>query len=79
LGSEAAQEGHQAGILLPGFARLGPGDFALGEGIGFRFQVTLCIDVSGIQRNMTEPTADGVDFHTGAQEVSCGRVAQLMF
>ena len=38
----------------------------------FTFQIDFGIDVGGVDGYMTEPGADGVDVHAGAEQVSGG-------
>ena len=53
------------------------GQFTFGEGLGFRLQVDLGIDVRSIQRDMAEPAPDGIDINARTEEVGCGAVPAM--
>lgn len=53
-------------------------DINLGQGLGLHFQIHLGVDVRGVQRNMAQPSADGVDIDTCTQEVDGCRVPNRM-
>ena len=49
-------------------------DFAGRERFGFHLQIDFGVDVGGVEGDVSEPCADGVDVDAGAQEVGCGGV-----
>lgn len=53
-------------------------DINLGQRLGLHFQIHLGVDVRGVQRNMAQPSADGVDIDTCTQEVDGCRVPNRM-
>jgi len=48
---------------------------ALSECLGLHFKIDLCIDMGGIERNMSQPSTDRIDVDTGAQQMYRGGVA----
>ena len=43
----------------------------VGEDFGFTLQIDFGVDVGGIDGDMAEPSADGVDIDTGAEQMRC--------
>lgn len=41
-------------------------------GAGFHLQIGFSVDVGGINRDVAQPSADGVDIYSGKQKM-CGR------
>src|SRR6266545_7448453 len=58
---KGTQEGHQVGFFAPDSRRCCGCHFAQGESLGLCFQVDFRIDMGGIEGNVTEPRADGID------------------
>ncbi len=50
----------------------------MGEDFGLTLQIDLGVDVGGVDGDMTEPCADGVDIDAGAEQVRRGRVSDGM-
>lgn len=69
---KGAQERHQRRVVSPVPFRLVVGDFAPCQSPGFHLQIDFRVNVRRIQRNMPEPGANGIDIHTGAEQM-CGR------
>jgi hypothetical protein len=44
-------------------------DFASRECLGLHFQIDFRINVRGIERNVTQPGADGVNVHAGTEKM----------
>lgn len=65
------QEGKHARLFAPAFWWLGSCWFAVGEGLGFQFQIDLGIDVGRVERDVPQPGADRVDVHSSPEEVNC--------
>ena len=51
----------------------------MGEDFCFALQIDFGVDVSGVDGDMTEPCADGVDIDAGAEQVRRGRVSDGMW
>jgi hypothetical protein len=67
------QEGHQFKVLTPtsvGFG--GFNDLTLGQSFCLHLQVDLCINVGGVERDVSEPCTDSINVHPGPKQV-CGR------
>ena len=62
---EGAEEGEQGRVVFPGF--VGRGRCAevvgVGEDFGFPLQVDFGVDVGGVDGDVAEPGADGVDIN----------------
>jgi hypothetical protein len=58
---KGTQEGHQVGFLAPDSRRCCGCQFAQGESLGLCFQVDFRKDMRGIEGNVTELRADGID------------------
>ena len=48
---------------------------AQAKSLGFHLKVGFGVDVGGVDRDMAEPCADGVDVDAGAKKMRCGGVA----
>ena len=74
---EGAEEGEQRWVVFPSF--VGGGCCAEGVGVGedFRFtlQIDFGVDVGGVDGDVTEPCADGVDIDAGAEQMRSRSVA----
>ena len=73
---QSTQERHQPRIIAPAsfrFVRIGK--LALGQSLGLHLQIDFCIDVGGIDRNVSEPSPNRVDGHAGTEKMGSGRVA----
>jgi hypothetical protein len=45
--------------------------------LAFIFQIGFSVDVGGINRDVAQPSADGVDIYSGSQKMCGGRVAPV--
>ena len=67
---QCAQERHQRRIIPPApFRFVCVGNLAFGQSPGFHLEIDFCIDVGRVERNMAEPSANGVDVHAGTEQV----------
>lgn len=76
-GLELSEEGEQVGIIPPAFPSVWLVLFAHAERLCFHIEVRLGVDIGGVERDMPQPRTDGVDVHSGAQQVRCGRVPAI--
>ena len=53
-------------------------DFASRECLGLHFQIDFRINVRGIERNVTQPGADGVNVHASTEKMGRRRVPNSM-
>src|SRR5216683_5786507 len=53
-------------------------DFASRECLGLHFQIDFRINVRGIERNVTQPGADGVNVHAGTEKMGRRCVSNSM-
>jgi hypothetical protein len=56
--SKSSEELHQGNILFPMLQSNSSTDFASRECLGLHFQIDFCVNVRGIERNVTQPGAD---------------------
>jgi hypothetical protein len=51
--------------------------FAVCDGFRFRFQIDPGVDVCGVDRDVAEPVAHGVDVHTASKKMGRGRAPDV--
>jgi hypothetical protein len=63
------QELHQGKVFLPVLQWNSPTDLASRERLGLHLQIHFRINVRGIERNVTQPGADGVNVHASTEKM----------
>src|ERR1039457_1878833 len=67
--SQRPQEADDARVLAPLSCVLPIRDIAMSQGFGLHFQINLRIDMRGVQRDVSQPTADGIDVDACTQQM----------
>lgn len=67
---QRTQKRHQGGLLTPRLAaRMLVGDGTRSQRPGLGVQINLGVDVGGVEANVTQPAADGIDVNAGTQQM----------